>query len=140
MSVKSALPLILKRNRLVYFLSTLGVIALGLGSRKFSSFFPELINTYLGDALWALMIYFMAATVFKSKTIITISVASLLFCYAIELSQLYHEPWIDSIRSTTPGGLVLGFGFLWTDMLAYTIGIVFGACIEWIIYYTNRHT
>ncbi|MFA5047076.1 MAG: DUF2809 domain-containing protein [Paludibacter sp.] len=140
MSVKSALPLILKRNRLVYFLSTLGVIALGLGSRKFSSFFPELINTYLGDALWALMIYFMAATVFKSKTIITISVASLLFCYTIELSQLYHAPWIDSIRSTTPGGLVLGFGFLWTDMLAYTIGIVFGACIEWIIYYTNRHT
>ena len=36
---------------------------------------------------------------------------SLLFCYGIEMSQLYHAQWIDSIRATTLGGLVLGYGF-----------------------------
>lgn len=137
MSAKSTLPIVLKRNRLVYLLSTLGVILLGLGSRKFSYYLPQLINTYLGDALWAMMIYLMWATVFKSKTILTISVASLLFCFSIELSQLYHALWIDSIRSTTLGGLVLGFGFLWSDILAYTIGIIAGACFEWSIYHSN---
>ncbi len=36
---------------------------------------------------------------------------SLMFCYGIEASQLYHAEWIDSMRATTLGGLVLGYGF-----------------------------
>ena len=41
---------------------------------------------------------------------------------AVELSQLYHAPWIDSIRQTTLGGLILGFGFLWSDLACYAVG------------------
>ncbi len=48
---------------------------------------------------------------------------SLATAFVVELSQLYHAPWIDSIRQTTLGGLVLGFGFLWTDLLCYSVGI-----------------
>ena len=51
----------------------------------------------------------------------------------IEISQLYHAPWIDSIRATTLGGLILGFGFLWSDLICYTVGIVIGAIIDKII-------
>jgi len=47
---------------------------------------------------------------------------SLALAFAVEVSQLYHAPWIDSIRSTTLGGLVLGFGFLWTDLVCYLVG------------------
>jgi hypothetical protein len=36
----------------------------------------------------------------------------MLFSVAIDLIQLYHAPWIDSIRQTTLGGLILGFGFI----------------------------
>ena len=39
---------------------------------------------------------------------------------------LYHAPWIDNLRQTTLGGLVLGFGFLWSDIFCYTIGIIIG--------------
>jgi hypothetical protein len=28
----------------------------------------------------------------------------------------------------------LGFGFLWTDLLAYAIGIGFAMLVEWIVY------
>ncbi|MDO4536447.1 MAG: DUF2809 domain-containing protein, partial [Clostridium perfringens] len=48
-------------------------------------------------------------------------------------SQIYHAPWIDSIRNTTLGGLVLGFGFLWSDILCYTIGIAIGVALDVII-------
>ena len=51
-------------------------------------------------------------------------VLALVFSYLIEISQLYHAPWIDAIRSTALGGLVLGFGFLWSDILCYTVGVL----------------
>ena len=35
--------------------------------------------------------------------------AALLFSYAIEFSQLYQAEWINALRHTALGGLVLGF-------------------------------
>ena len=46
-----------KRNRLLYAMFTILVIILGLSSRKFAFALPALLNDYLGDALWALMIF-----------------------------------------------------------------------------------
>jgi Protein of unknown function (DUF2809) len=54
----------------------------------------------------------------------------LVLAFAVEVSQLYHAPWIDGIRSTTLGGLVLGFGFLWSDLVCYLVGIAAGALAE----------
>ncbi|MFY8109522.1 MAG: DUF2809 domain-containing protein, partial [Bacteroidia bacterium] len=47
--------------------------------------------------------------------------------------QLYHSPLIDSIRNTTIGGLVLGFGFLWTDIISYSIGLIIACLIEFLL-------
>ena len=55
---------------------------------------------------------------------------ALSFSYLIEVSQLYHAPWIDSIRATTLGGLVLGFGFLWSDIACYTVGVTLGFWVD----------
>jgi hypothetical protein len=50
----------------------------------------------------------------------------------ISESQLYHAQWIDSIRSTTVGGLLLGFGFPWCDLACYAAGVGVGIFLEWI--------
>jgi hypothetical protein len=105
-------------------------MALGVLLRKFSHLLPNIINTYLGDSIWAAMIYSMMAFVFASKSPKQVAIVSLLFCFAIEISQLYHTPWIDAIRNTTLGALVLGSGFLWSDLLAYALGIMCGFIIE----------
>jgi hypothetical protein len=109
------------------------VIVLGLSSRKYADHLPPFINTYLGDALWALMIFLWAAFVFRQSKTSTIAFLGLAFCYVVEISQLYHAPWIDQLRNTTLGGLILGFGFLWSDILAYTIGIGVGVLVEKIL-------
>ena len=118
------------RNRKIYALMMILVMCLGLFSRKMYHYLPDLINSYLGDGLWAMMIYFAAAVGFNKSSVKRIIIISLVFCYGIELSQLYHEPWIDSIRNTTLGGLVLGYGFLWKDIVAYTLGVLFGSIID----------
>ncbi|KAB2441199.1 ribosomal maturation YjgA family protein [Bacillus luti] len=119
-----------KRNRMLYAIFTIIVIVLGLSSRKFAFALPDLLNAYLGDALWALMIFTGFGFLFPKIETKKLAFISLLFCYGIEMSQLYHAPWIDSIRATTLGGLVLGYGFLWSDLVAYTIGLGIGILLE----------
>jgi len=109
-------------------------MGLGILSRMCSYLLPDLVNTYLGDAIWATMIYVMMAFVFVNKLPKQIAVFSLLFCYAIELSQLYQAPWINAIRNTTLGALVLGSGFLWSDLLAYVLGVGMAFLTEKRIY------
>ncbi|MCU7753724.1 DUF2809 domain-containing protein [Bacillus cereus] len=119
-----------KRNRVVYALFTIVVIILGLSSRKFAFALPHLLNDYLGDALWGLMIFTGFGFLFPKTETKKLAFISLMFCYGIEASQLYHAEWIDSIRATTLGGLVLGYGFLWSDVVAYTIGVGVGILCE----------
>ncbi|QUH21309.1 ribosomal maturation YjgA family protein [Alkaliphilus sp. B6464] len=118
------------RNRIIYSIFILLVIILGLGSRHFSDFLPKWVHLYLGDTLWALMIFFIFGFLFKRKNTFCIATVSLLFSFLIEISQLYQAQWINTIRNTTIGGLVLGYGFLWSDLLAYIVGIVIGILLE----------
>ncbi|MEK4737179.1 MULTISPECIES: ribosomal maturation YjgA family protein [Bacillus] len=122
-----------KRNRLLYAVFTIVVIILGLSSRKFAFALPDLLNDYLGDALWALMIFVGFGFLFPKIETRKLAFISLIFCYGIEISQLYHAEWIDSIRATTLGGLVLGYGFLWSDLVAYTIGVGVGMLGEFVL-------
>ena len=48
---------------------------------------------------------------------------ALITSFAVEFSQLIKWGWLVRIRSTTIGHLLLGQGFLWSDLLAYTVGI-----------------
>ncbi|WP_074619792.1 DUF2809 domain-containing protein [Bacillus tropicus] len=127
-----------KRNRLLYAMFTILVIILGLSSRKFAFALPALLNDYLGDALWALMIFIGFGFLFPKIETKKLAFISLMFCYGIEVSQLYHAEWIDSIRATTLGGLVLGYGFLWSDLVAYTIGVGVGMFCEFMLRKKNR--
>ncbi|QYG88124.1 ribosomal maturation YjgA family protein [Bacillus atrophaeus] len=119
-----------KRNRFAYAGMTAVVMGLGLLSRKIPDVLPDVLNIYAGDALWALMIFLGAGFVFHTMKTSRTGLISLAFCYLIECSQLYHADWIDRIRDTTLGGLVLGYGFLWSDLGAYTIGIGIGVVID----------
>ena len=92
---------------------------------------PAFLAEYAGDTLWALMLFLLVSTLLAGRPIRTRATISLALAFLVEISQLYHAPWIDSIRQTTLGGLVLGFGFLWTDLACYSVGIVTGSLTEW---------
>ena len=126
----------MKRTRLLYLILTIIVMILGLLSRKISGL-PKIIELYSGDILWALMVFLLFAFLFNKKSTIFIISWAIICSYSIEISQLYHAPWIDAIRNTVLGGLILGFGFLWSDLVCYTIGIIIGIIIDIMINKTN---
>lgn len=108
----------MKQPRLYYLFYLLGTIGLGLLSRSIKG-----IPMFMGDLLYAIMIYFVMHFLFPKAKARTIALVSLLVCYVIETLQLYQADWIVNIRSTTIGHLILGQGFLWSDIAAYTFGI-----------------
>jgi hypothetical protein len=118
------------RSRAVYATALLVVIAAGLGSRVFGRTLPAFVATYAGDTLYATMMFVALGVLAPRATTARLAAAAFAICCAIEASQLYHAPWIDAIRATLPGALVLGSGFLWSDLACYGVGVALGAGIE----------
>lgn len=108
----------MKNRRFLYALLILATICSGLLSRKIKG-----IPLFIGDLLYAVMVYFMIRFLFPKTKAKKVALISLLVCYVIETLQLYQAGWIVSLRNTTIGHLVLGQGFLWSDIIAYTFGI-----------------
>lgn len=121
---------IIMKKRAVYFIITLVVMVMGLLSRKFMFIFPKNIAPYVGDMLWAMMVYFGFRFLLPNFSLLKSFSMAIIFSFAIEISQLYQADWINAIRRTTIGGLILGYGFLWEDIVSYSIGIVIGVIID----------
>jgi hypothetical protein len=121
-----------RRRQVLYLTFAAATILLGLASRRYREHLPAFLGEYGGDTLWALMVYLLVSTLCAGHSIVLRAALSLALAFSVELSQLYHAPWIDQIRQTTLGGLVLGAGFLWTDLFCYSIGIGIGTSAEWL--------
>jgi len=119
-----------RRNPLVQIILIALASILGISSRRYAHALPGFIAAYAGDTLWALAAFLGFGLILPRVSTRTIAMLALAFSVAVELSQLYHAPWIDSIRHTTIGGLILGFGFLWSDLACYSLGVGLGVLIE----------
>jgi hypothetical protein len=118
------------RIRFVYFIAAVVVVLAGLASRRYRGQLPAFLAEYAGDTLWALMVFLLVSVVLASRPLMVRAAIAFGLSFLVEISQLYHAPWIDSIRQNTLGGLVLGFGFLWSDLVCYSVGIAIGVVAE----------
>lgn len=107
-----------RKLRICYLAGIAVLIALGLLSRR-----VKFVPAACGDALWAMMVYCCFRIVLIRKPMIISAMAALITSFAIEFSQMLTPDWLVKIRSTFLGHMLLGQGFLWSDLLAYTIGI-----------------
>ena len=119
-----------RRNRVIWIAPIAVAAVLGIASRRYATSLPEFLAAYAGDTLWALAAFFAFCVVMPGASTARIALLAILFSFAIELSQLYHAPWIDAVRNTTLGGLILGFGFLWSDLACYAVGVALGAALD----------
>ncbi|MEM9534577.1 MAG: DUF2809 domain-containing protein [Cyanobacteria bacterium P01_E01_bin.45] len=132
-SVKSFIRTSVRRKRLAYL--ALAAIAVGLGLLSRSDWvpLPRFVATYSGDTIWAMMVFFLMGVLAPRQRTLNVAIAALLFSFGIEFLQFYHSPWIEAIRNTTLGALVLGFGFKASDLVCYTVGIAVGAAIDIVV-------
>ena len=116
----------MKRKLLVSLIGIIVLIPIGLYSRHVS-WLPDEV----GDAFWAMMVFCFWRIILVKKDLSFVALISLIHSYLVEFSQLICWPWLVSFRSTFIGHMMLGQGFLWTDLLALLIGIVL---IYWVFH------
>ena len=115
-----------KKRRIVYCILFLLIIPVGLATRRQPQLFYSFIAEYGGDTFWSTMFFFLFRIWRPSQPLWKIALCTFLFSVVIEISQLYHAEWIDIIRDTFPGKMLLGNTFYWTDIMCYFAGTVLG--------------
>jgi hypothetical protein len=111
-----------RRVRVTSLVLAVLVLGLGLASRSRALPWPPFFAAYAGDTLWALLVFLLLRFLAPTRPVLHVAGAALAFSFAVELSQLYQAPWLNAVRRTLPGRLVLGAGFLWSDLVCYTAG------------------
>jgi len=124
---------LLKLRQKIFFSSLFCAALFGLLIRTKAEYFPTLFATYAPDVLWAFLVFALVVIFASRLTATKATIIALAIAYFMECSQLYQAPFINSIRDTRVGGLLLGHGFLWSDLLCYTVGIALGAICDFII-------
>ncbi|MDN4074997.1 DUF2809 domain-containing protein [Fictibacillus terranigra] len=124
------IPLKTRKLRIAYSIAIIITIFSGLASRKWSHLLPLLAAQNAGDVLWAMMVYFGFRFLLIQKGLPTAICLSLLFSFGIEFSQLFQADWINHIRNTLFGALILGKGFLIADLFRYAAGILIAAVLD----------
>jgi hypothetical protein len=114
----------MKRRRWAYFILILITIPLGVGTRTNNIDWPALIRVYGGDVLSATCIFWGVRFVAIKMSLPKVTAMAYFICICIETLQLYQAPWIQAVRHTYPFGILLGYGFLWSDWICYAVGVL----------------
>ncbi len=118
------------RARATYVALALATIGIGLLVHRRGVTLGPATRDVLGDALWAAMIAWWAGALAPSARLGPRCAAAYAICASVEASQLYHGPWLDAVRGTPLGQLVLGRGFDPRDLAAYALGVGMAVLLE----------
>lgn len=114
------------RFRLITLISLILLIPIGYVARFHLSSDQEWLQNLLGniayESFWIFLVLFLFPAIVPAKAAIGVCLTSI----AIELLQLWHPTWLQLLRATLPGRLVLGNSFDWLDLPQYAIGSFLG--------------
>jgi len=88
----------------------------------------QIIRPFVGDFLVVMLVYCFVRC-FLNISLINAAIFTLLFAYAVEISQYLGLVDLLGIGHIKIVRIVLGSSFDWLDMLSYTLGVV---VIWWI--------
>ncbi len=123
-------PSALPRSRARLGLWLVATVLAGLASRRFPGLLPPQLSQYPGDALWALAVFWVCAFARPAQSTLRLAGIALAAAWAVEFLQLYHPAWLDGLRATLPGRLVLGSTFHFPDLAAHAVGIGLGCLLD----------
>ena len=122
-----------RRSRVIFRAALcLCIIVCGLALRGYGLHLglSAFVVKYGGSLLWGTMVYFLVALAASNLSRHSIALIAVVIAICVELFRLVHAPWLDEFRLTLPGALLLGRVFSSWNVLAYGVGIGFGALLD----------
>jgi len=117
-----------------YFLFTCLLFLVELGIALFVR--DAFIRPYGGDFLVVILLYYLVRT-FYNTSAIKVAIGVLIFSYIVEVLQYFQIVNLLGLKGNRPAEIIIGTGFSWEDMVAYTLGIML---VYWIdcVYFQNQ--
>jgi hypothetical protein len=114
------------RKSLAAACSIVGIVPVGFYSKFYRGPGARWVNGSLGgafyDIFWCLILFLIARN-WKPRTIAIIVFSG---TCVLEFSQMWHPPWLESLRSHFIGATILGTTFDWSDFPCYAAGSLLG--------------
>jgi hypothetical protein len=104
-----------------YFLFALALFVIEVLIALFVS--DNFIRPYFGDYLVVMLVY-CAVRTFIISSPFKIAIPVLLFSYVLEVAQYFHIADRLGLSGNVITKTMIGYGFDWWDLLAYTLGII----------------
>ena len=82
-----------------------------------------IVRPYIGDVLVVILIYCFVRSFFDLPVIPT-AIAVLIFSFAVEITQYFHLVNVLGLQRSRLARVIMGNSFAWTDIGAYTAGIL----------------
>ncbi len=120
---------VMTTHRMTRIFSALGlvlVIPLGLVSKVYSGWGSAWVEGYLGDILFEMAWIFFIACLWPRVSAKHLSLWVFGLTSGVEVLQLWQPPWLQAIRATLAGKLLLGSTFVWGDFFYYALGCLLG--------------
>ncbi|MBE9011721.1 DUF2809 domain-containing protein [Pseudanabaenaceae cyanobacterium LEGE 13415] len=111
--------------RIALLLTIVFIVPLGYFVR-FSSIFPDWFSDIFGSIAYQILFIALVQFCFPKWSIAKTAIGVFLFSCVIEFLQLWKLPFLQAIRATLPGRLILGNTFLWSDFPPYAVGNLAG--------------
>jgi glycopeptide antibiotics resistance protein len=84
--------------------------------------FVDMFGSIAYEIFWIFLVAFLYPKASPLWTAIGVCLATCM----IEFLQLVQTPFLQALRATLPGRLVLGNTFLWSDFISYFLGSFLG--------------
>ena len=112
----------MKRYQQLIFISLIALIPMGLASKYYQGPFAAWANNSLGgvfyEMFWVLLIVLIQPKLSPGWVAFWVFVVT----SSLEFAQLWKPPFLEIIRATLLGRLLLGTTFSWWDFPYYIIG------------------
>lgn len=118
------------QTRVLYLVTALVIIAMGLGLRLMPLGLPFFVTKYGGSIMWGTMVYLLVKAFRPSMRVGAAAPIAFGISALTESSRLYHAPELDAFRQTFAGALLLGRVFSGWNILAYGAGVALAAITD----------
>ena len=125
-----SLPRSNPRIRCTAILAMTGAAAVGMLSRTTALQGIPVFTAAAGDTCWAIAAWFLFRLILPQAGLGLMTILTASLCLSVELSQLIKAEWLEDLRQHRIVALLIGRGFLWVDLLRYTVGIMIALTLD----------
>ena len=120
---------------LKFFLFTLVLLAIEILIALYVR--DSIIRPYGGDFLVVILLYCAVKTIVKASPL-KVAIGVLLFAYLVEILQYFEIVNKLGLAENEFARTVIGYGFEWWDLLAYSLGIMTVLALEKQFKFSNN--